>query len=62
MGPTLGRLPLLAGWRVSGTNRRAVGILDSACKELTHTSLLSKQGREGGLKLHGWLASFLKPA
>ena len=39
----------------SVTNRRAVGSLASTSVEHTPTCLLPRQGRDGGLKLHGWL-------
>lgn len=49
----------LGGWRTTGTNWRAVGSVGSALDEHMHMHLLSKQGREGRLKLHRWLAGFL---
>ena len=57
-GPTLGRLVPLAAWRVSGTNRRAVGIPDSTHEEHTGVALLPKQRKEDRLKLLRRLAGF----
>ena len=37
---------------------RSVESLDSTHVAYTNASLLQKYGREGGLKLHGWLTGF----
>ena len=41
----IGKSSPLAGWKANETNTGTMGILDSACKEL------SKQGKERGLKM-----------
>ena len=36
----------MAGWRTAGTNRRAVGSLDSACEECSSAGLPLRQAGE----------------
>lgn len=54
-----GRQPPLAGWRVSGTNRRPVGSLNSVHEEYACSRLLLRQFGEGRLRLHEQLPSVL---
>ena len=49
-GPIQGRPAPLAGWWANGTNKRAVGSLDSNCEEQASVGLLIWQGGEGRLR------------
>lgn len=49
-GLTLVKWVPLVGWRVSGTERRALGSLDSAHEECAHACLCSEKGWRGQIE------------
>lgn len=53
--PTVRKWVPLTGWRASGTNRKAVRSMVSACKENTHVFLHPKQDRVYWNSMDHWL-------
>ena len=56
-GSNIGKSSPLAGWKANETNRGTMGILDSACKELTHPYSQNRAKKEDCKCIDSWPVS-----